>query len=130
MVTNKNKTPLIWKVLSKEFKSYLDFGIIKPSSGQLNGMIKIQKKPTILGFTKNIKSATEFDDELTPHKIRNFLRKVINKENKESNFEIIGPNEYQSSDCSSSDKKFCVIIIQNSSFSLDDFEEISFELQN
>lgn len=35
LVTNKNSTPLLWKVLSKEFRSYLDFGVIKPSSGSL-----------------------------------------------------------------------------------------------
>lgn len=35
LLTQKNQTPILWKVLSKEFRSYLDFGIIKPSSGSL-----------------------------------------------------------------------------------------------
>ena len=70
LVTNKNSTPLLWKVLSKEFKSYLDFGVIKSSSGDLINQLNISKKPAILGYNKNIRQATEYKDEINPHKIR------------------------------------------------------------
>lgn len=113
-MTQKSKTPLLWKVLSKEFKSYLNFGIVKQSSGKLYEQLKVSKLPTILGFSKNIKTATEYNGEMSPHKVRNFLRSVINKENKEYNFEIIGYEEYQETDCDNNDKKICFIVVENS----------------
>jgi len=46
------------------------------------------------------------------------LRTVINKENKEYSFEIIGPSEYSVNDCSENDKKMCFIIMENQNLNL------------
>lgn len=42
---------------------------------------------------------------------------MINKENKESNFEIISAGEFRMSDCGANEKKTCVILVENPSFS-------------
>lgn len=83
----------------------------------------------ILGFTKNVKQATEYKGEMTPHRVRAFLRTVIYKENQELNFEIISPEEYSLNDCNEQDKKTCLIVIENENISLQEFEEAAFELQ-
>ena len=54
LATNKNKTPVLWKVLSKEFKNYLHFGIIKQSSGELLKSLNLEKFPMILGYNKSV----------------------------------------------------------------------------
>ncbi len=70
LVTNKTKTPVLWKVLSKEFRTYLNFGIVKPSSGKIMEKLKLVKLPTILGYNRNILQASNFKGPLKPQNIR------------------------------------------------------------
>lgn len=65
---------------------------------------------------------------MNPHHIRQFLRTVINKENKEYNFEIINANEYSVTDCNDQDKKICFIVVENANLNSQDFEEVAFDL--
>lgn len=67
---------------------------------------------------------------MSPHKIRQFLRSVLNKENKETNFEVLTTSDYQISDCGDKDRKLCIIVVENPFLTLQDFEEAAFELQN
>lgn len=87
-MTNKSSTPLLWKVLSKEYRSYLNFGIVK-KSGNLLENLKVNRVPTIIGFGHNIFNHKEMKGEMNPHMIRQFLREVIDQMDvSKMNFEI------------------------------------------
>jgi len=66
LITDKKKTPLLWKVLSKEFKSYLSFGIVKKSSGLVYEKMKIKDPPAIIGFMKNIYLGERYTGKIKP----------------------------------------------------------------
>lgn len=133
LITNKKKTPVLWKVLSKEFKSYLEFGVIKENmeNGFFVNKLKIQKLPAIFGFSKKIENGVVFEDDFSPHKIRNFLRKIIKNENTEKNFFILDNEDFLEDDnCRGNDKKICFIFFENENLTKSQFSEIAENLQN
>ena len=89
LVTDKKKTPLLWKVLSKEFRNYINFGIVKSSSGNIYKSLNVKEPPMIIGFNKNLLLGEKYTDVIKPVNIRAFVRKIIANEHRESVFENV-----------------------------------------
>ena len=53
---------------------------------------------------------------------------MINKENKETVFEVITTADYSSNDCDEKDKKLCIILVENPQLTEADVEEAGIEL--
>ena len=73
LFTDKEGTPLIFKVLATQFDKRLQFGIVRKSEEAIVSKYKVKKFPFILAFQVGTKKPVAFDGALKFRKIYDFV---------------------------------------------------------
>jgi len=80
LFTSQTMTPALFKTLSKEFRSTVDFGLVKKSSTEVISKFKIEKFPQVM-LLKTIHDFTGdfMQGDINKDKIVDFIRKNVEK---------------------------------------------------
>lgn len=120
LFSERKSTPPLIKILSKEFKTYIDIGMVKVNYEiELKNKFNIKNTP-VFGFISNANNyeLKIFDGENNKESLSNFIRNILfehsnNNANKLTyNYDNLLKDELL---CSKNDKQICVLIVLNNS---------------
>lgn len=117
LFTAKNDTPLVWRVLSKEFRSPADFGVVKPSSG-LSTVLGVTNFPAIHFYLGKLVAPVVFTGKTGVDALKTFVRDSLAaaQKGRGRGSRVFASAEVRTGkNCAAGDRRLCVLVLREPS---------------